>query len=148
MIVCFYFIQECIIFANCYYLATELHEYTLTEYIGQLGDKDNIKKARLVFQFLRGLSMLHQQFLVIHGELRVSICLESVVNYSVTQEIQTVSTNYSSKAPGTRESVFTMFHFILIQHLAPPPTHTHTHTHPFIIVLFIFSSSLFCYVEP
>ncbi|KAL4235154.1 hypothetical protein ACF0H5_006792 [Mactra antiquata] len=57
-----------------FYIASDLFEYTLPEYINILKKRAlsnlNLVCVKMVFQILRGISTLHQQYLIVHAELR------------------------------------------------------------------------------
>ncbi|KAH3770106.1 hypothetical protein DPMN_171386 [Dreissena polymorpha] len=52
------------------YVASELHEYTLTEFLVRERNTDDTYRQRMLFQLLRGIKRLHQDHLCVHGELR------------------------------------------------------------------------------
>ena len=57
-----------------YYIAMDLYEYTLDEYLYKLktdGQASPLYTNKLVWQFLRGLNSIHQQCLMVHGDLKV-----------------------------------------------------------------------------
>ncbi|XP_053401751.1 uncharacterized protein LOC123548986 [Mercenaria mercenaria] len=56
------------------YIAMDLYEYSLPEYLQIISQNKNIDKKiaieKLIFQLLRGILTLHQHYLIVHGELR------------------------------------------------------------------------------
>ena len=69
-----------------YYIAMDLYEYTLEEYLYKLktdGQDSPLCTNKLVWQFLRGLNSIHQQCLMVHSEIRVNFQRLPLLNMSI-----------------------------------------------------------------
>ena len=71
-----FWVQDFSFLNGNYYIAMDLYEYTLDEYLYKLktdGQDTSLCTNKLIWQFLRGLNGIHQHCLMIHGEIRVRL---------------------------------------------------------------------------